>query len=477
MIIISKKAIALLLALFLLNAGGCGRTGNPSGTETSSASPDAESTTAASTSSSLPAETSLPPATAETSASATEATVSPEPDVSRILVPFFASNDFTVPSGSTVTPENWREFLRHAIEGELSSYSGTKTFMQAYGFSNEPGAGSGEYQLKCSLSNVWFFPGNGMGQFADNREVLDMSLTVLEQEGKLSLLALQYDYSEAAVPNFAEKALQASYEAWVTDWEAKAGKDIAAIPALTTQIGYEIVGSLSKDFQPPAKGEATADLDGDGTPETVRVTYSGLEESKWEIGVREAVMSSYYEMPEGAYVVDINKADKQREVAITDHGPSSDDHTQLFTYRSGEVVKIGSVSGILFAGDGKGRVSTYARSWQGPLLTWFFRIEYQLDDAGRLAMMPTRWYASDLPLKTKQAMQLYDKPDADEPGVTLQAGTEVIMDLSDISTWFHLKAADGTEGWIKYQNGENLVFPDGSLHNQLDILDGIVSAD
>ena len=468
--IIRKTIITMILILFLLVSAACGKTTDSVASAPASASSNPESATPSAVFSATPSVSVAP---------TPEITSSPEPADSPLPFPSFMANDFIVPGGSAVSREDWQAFLLRAFERELSSYSGVKGVMEAYGFSFEPGAGSGEYSLKCSLSIAWFFPGNRMEQYADNREVLGVSLTVLEQAGKLSSLALafQSDFTDAAIPDASEKALKTSYETWVKDWVAKAGKEVAAIPAVKTPVGYEPIGQLSKDFQPPAKGETTADLDGDGTPETVRVTYSGRDEGKWEIGVRDAVISSWYDMPEGAYVIDIDESDKQREVAITDHGPSSDDSTQLFTYRNGEMAKVGSVSGILFASDGKGRVSTYARSWQGPLLTWFFRIEYQLDDAGRLAMMPTRWYASELPLKIRQTLQLYEKPDAADPGPTLQTGTEVIVDLSDVTTWFHLKAADGTEGWIKFQNAESLVFPDGSLHNQGDVLDGIVSAD
>lgn len=457
----------MFLILLLAVSTACGKITNPDGTESPSNSPNTESATPVATPSPTPAATAIP---------TPEPTPAPESGESQAIIQSFEANDFTVPGGSAVSRENWLVFLRQAMMKELSSYSGTQGFLQAFGFTSEAGAGSGETQLACKISIAWFFPGNRVEQYVQNRENLGVNLIVMEQEGKLSLLTFQSDYTDAATPAVAENALRKSYETWVKDWEAKSGKDPAAIPAVKTPVGYEPIGKLSKNFQPPAQGETTSDLDGDGTPETIRVAFT-TEDAKWKISVKEAVISGWYDAPEGSYIVDINETDKQREVAITDHGPSSDDLTQLFTYRNGEMVKVGSVSGILFACDGKGRVSTYSRSWQGPLLTWFFNIEYQMDDSGRLGMMPTRWYASKLPLKIKQTLQLYKGPDSKDPGITLQAGTKVTMDLSDVTSWFHLKTADGREGWIRFQDAESLVFPDGSLHNQTDVLDGIASAD
>lgn len=466
----SRRTLAFaLVCLFTLQLmlPGCGRTSvdvpTPMPTETAT---DVESATPTPV-----ASTAIESSSAEPSPSATGTAHPPENP------PVWAADDFTVPAGSGVSREDWLLFLEKSLLDSFSAYSGAHAFLEPFGFTVEPSAGSGEWHVTCLVAMAWFTPGSGMMQFMSNRELTGVSLLALEREGGLSLVDLSSDFAGEEIPAAVEAALQASYRAWVDAWDDGSSTQVAALPTISTALERTPIGSLHSDFLPPAQDSATADLDGDGKDETIEVVYRE-DDTRWELRCGDAFISDWYEAPEGMYLVDLDRDDGRREIAVCDHGPSSDDTTTFYAYDDGAFRRIGSISGILPDGDGKGRLSTHARSWQGPLLTWFFRIEYALDASGRLAMMPTRWYASDLPVTVKVDLTTYAEPGTENAGPVLPAGTACTIDLSDISTWFRLTAQDGTQGWIRFIDGENLQLPGGgAILNQVDVLDGIVAAD
>ncbi len=461
--ILAVSVLSVLLTAF----SGCGRQGGADGTgfptpeQTETVNPTPTLTPSESV---TPTPTPSPDVTATPDAS--EATGEGRP---------FAANDFKVPEGSAVTQDQWLVFIRKSLLEKMSSYSGSQGFIEAYGFTSAVGGGSGEHQLSCNVETAWFSPGSRAEDFDTSRETFGVAMTVLEQSGTLKLLTYESDYTESGAPAASEKALRDMFTAWAGEWQENSGKTPAAVPTVTDPVLATPIGGLTGDFLPPAQGETMADLDGDGTKETIRVVFRE-DDAKWEIHVGDTMISDWYESPAGAYLVDLDKGDGQVEVAVADHGPSDDALTSLYRYRNGVLEPVGSVSGILFASDGKGHVSTYASSYRGPMLTWFFRIEYALNSTGRLAMIPTRWYTAKVSLTAKRDLPLYAEADSKKAGAVLKAGTPVVMDLSDVVNWFHVKAADGTEGWLWYQDGENLMLPDGGLVPQQDALDGIYSA-
>lgn len=386
----------------------------------------------------------------------------------------FALDDFQVPEGSRVSKEEWLTFIRMAIDRALPVFSASQRFHEAYDFSVAPSAGSGEWQVQFSLVLGYHEPGATSPFGPWGPEIQQADLVALEKDGLLTALDLQLNYLEGEVPEPVITALQHQYDYWMEQWKRASSKGVEPIPAITTPIAATPVVQVPQPFAAPLSGEMTADLDGDGRTELVTVRYGS--DYRLRITAGEAVLETWYDTPEGVYLVDVDEADGRLELAVTDYGPSSDEITQLLAYENGVLTDVGTVSGILFAGDGKGRISTYARGWQGPLLTWFFNIEYELRE-GRVEMMPTRWYASSVPVSLRHDMTLYGAPDSDVTGEVWPAGTEAVITLSDVSKWFRLDTADGRQGWIQFHDRDNLLLPDGSVVDQQEALDGIVAAD
>ena len=386
----------------------------------------------------------------------------------------FAANDFEVPVGSHHDKSEWLRLIRAAMEEALPLNSASKPFVEAFHFQVAPSAGSGEWRVDCAIVVAAHEPGakDPFGPWGP--EAQGVVMTVLEQADALSCLDVQFEYEQRVIPDVVIDGLLAQYRFWMEQWNRAASKGVAPIHSVETPIPAIPVVKRGDPFLTPFEGTVEADLDGDGIREVVHAVYD--MESRLVVTAGNAVLHTWYDNPEGVYLVDLDTRDNRIEIAIADHGPSSDETTLLYALEEDAFVEVGAVSGILFQGDGKGRISTYARSWQGPLLTWFFDIEYELSE-GRVAMMPTRWYASSVPVTMRVELPLYTQPDASAAEWVLPEGTRATITLSDVSEWFRLDGPDGRQGWIRFVDAEHLLLPDGSRMHQLEAMDGIVAAD
>lgn len=467
--------LVFVLCLSLVAAGGCGRTQEPSDeTPTPSATDlvtQSPEDSASATPSNAPSETGMPTDSPSAEGPPEGGGGFPgDPDATD----HFAADDFSVPAGSAISKSDWLRFIRHEVALGLSPYSASQQFFEAYNFSVMPSAGSGEWQLSFTIVLAYYEPGSKDMFGPWGPETQGVTLIALEQADALTRLDLAFDYQEQDIPGRVTEGLRAQYDYWTAQWNRAASKGLEAIPPVGTRIAATPVVKIPEPFLTRVEGSATVDLDGDGRQEQLTIRYENDDSLTLTAG--NAEIRTWCVAPEGAYLVDLDERDGRVEIALTDHGPSSDDITLLYALRDGALEQVGAVSGILFAGDGKGRISTYSRGWQGPLLTWFFNIEYELNE-GVVAMMPTRWYASTVPVTLRVDLPLYKTADKTEQGVTLAAGTPATIVLSDVSEWFQLETADGTSGWIRFADSDNLQLPDGRLIPQQDVLDGIVAAD
>ena len=461
---------AAVLWLTMVLTAGCGRV-VPPGQEMPSTSNSESTATVPQRSTQNPENGQTP---TEMPTSAPEPTVPPTPPVAPEVMEGFAGNDFEVPAGSSVTRENWLRFIREEIIRSLPVYSASQRFFEAYDLVVIPSAGSGEWQLTCTLLLAYYEPGarDVFGPWGP--EMQQVTMVVLERNGSLSGLDTVFDYQENDMPAMVEAGLRAQYTFWKDQWDRAAGKGIAAIPAVETPIGAKPIVSQPDPFVSPVSGTIIVDMDGDGQEETVTIRYDS--EYRVTLTSGETTLQTWYDNPEGAYLIDLDTRDGRKEIALTDYGPSNDDMTTLYAYMDGAFVEVGAVSGILFQGDGLGRISSYARGWQGPLLTWFFQMEYELVE-GKVAMMPARWYASSVPVTLLVDLPLYQAADDPAPGSLWPAGVEARIVLSDVSEWFQLQTAGGETGWIRFADGDNLLLPDGTRLPQAGVLGGIVAAD
>ena len=251
----------------------------------------------------------------------------------------------------------------------------------------------------------------------------------------------------------------------------------------------------------PIGETAEADLDGDGTDESICVWLKDGEDG-WaracltvngadftdSLYAADAVRLDSPD-PDTWAIADISPADGLLEIAVQDWGPSSDYYTNFFRYENGELVSVGGVPGLIrdsasgesdlaFAEDGT--VESYMRL--RVLQTWFAPARYEIS-GGTLALVPQELYTATAPtaVTVKSPVLAYAAP-GDDAARTLDAGTELLITGTDNAEWVQcvLSADKETQEalWLRLDSEHSFKIqtPDGFVFGDT-VLDGLVFAD
>ncbi len=299
------------------------------------------------------------------------------------------------------------------------------------------------------------------------------------------------------------------------DIALKAGQYVYCVPSLNGFTGNEgpenagvlTISPVETDFLPNAhnnyqlpitlNSETRFDLDGDGSEE--RVCYSvipaALNGNVWSAAQPSLTINGeehldlyldnliYMEDPEvtSYYIVDLNKGDSYREVAITDWGYNDLLVTHYFRYDQGNVTYLGTIPG--FPGDhttvfyGDGRVE--ARTQLEVLQTWFAPMLYQLQ--GDAIIRPegqlTQPDCEGMSVTLLRDIVVYTEPDLNSPTLILAANTAPLtFGYTDGKHWVELFTADGGYGWAYFSDFATLVSGEEQILVWEGVFDGLFMA-
>ncbi len=226
---------------------------------------------------------------------------------------------------------------------------------------------------------------------------------------------------------------------------------------------------------------ASADLDGDGTLETIcySVSPAYAEDELWYDAQPESLtvngtdlldtegenpFESYgiwLENPDTGkyYIVDLDENDDKLELAICDWGSNDWMTTCLFQYEDGALTYLGHITDLpesestAFHGDGT--VSAHARF--DVMQTWGGVVTYELRD-GKVErktgefVQPSLYDEREITLIAP--LTVYASPDRADQSLTLEPSDEPLsFPLTDTEHWVLVCCADGTEGWAYFENG------------------------
>jgi hypothetical protein len=224
------------------------------------------------------------------------------------------------------------------------------------------------------------------------------------------------------------------------------------------------------------------DLDGDGVPERISfeaaqddhgnacceffITVNGTTYTYRGINVVGPMM-----------VVDVDSTDSYLELAVSEHGPSSDEATYFFRYSGGTLVKTGELPGCPQADwrplvvDGSGVVIAHCR---GEILqTWYYPCKYDVGPSGFLERIYESSYPMGTDLTVLQDFKLVAASDASYAPVELHPGDKITVLSSDDRHWCLVETKDGKRGWFSVTGFSRLA--DGrSAH---EVFEGLSSAD
>ena len=157
------------------------------------------------------------------------------------------------------------------------------------------------------------------------------------------------------------------------------------------------------------------------------------------------------------YIVDINKKDKIKEIAISEEGPSSDYRTYFYTF-DGKIKKIGEIQGY-YQGEnptGKGDIRidgdniVNGISRGAYFQTWFYHDIYDLTKSHVLERRDQKLYKAVWPNESiaKRAVKCLAN-DKLTVRVILQKGEKVQFIGSDEKSHCLIKVSSGKYYWIK----------------------------
>ena len=252
----------------------------------------------------------------------------------------------------------------------------------------------------------------------------------------------------------------------------------------------------------PIGEAAEADLDGDGTAESVRVWLEDGEDG-WTracltVNGPDFTDSLYLDSiahldcpdPDNWAIADIYSADGLLEIAVQDWGPSSDYYTNFFRYENGEVYPFGGVPGLIWDGtsgesdlsfEEDGFIESYMRL--RVLQTWFAPARYEIAPRGMLELVPQELYTATAPtaVTVKSPVLAYAAP-GDDAARTLETGTELLITGTDNAEWVQcvLSADKETQEalWLRLDSERSFQIqtPDGFAFGDA-VLDGLLFAD
>ncbi len=222
------------------------------------------------------------------------------------------------------------------------------------------------------------------------------------------------------------------------------------------------------------------DLNGDGVVE--RVEYAIIA---GDIGLERYGLLSMNEMttrtpgysPASDFIiVDVETSDSQKEVLVTDTGPSSDYTSSFYTFDGENIVLLGTIPGQFrdMEFSGNGRVVTRARA--KILDTWFYDDEWKLSEEGRLRRVQKLFYERRdpaTPVTALTPLTLQTSPTDGMVSFRIQKNEMITIAGCDDIEWCRVTRADGQEGWFRVVNGTEVLGADGAAGQ----FDGLSYAD
>ena len=197
---------------------------------------------------------------------------------------------------------------------------------------------------------------------------------------------------------------------------------------------------------------AKADLDGDGKAD--RIALSGLTpHGDFHLKVNAATIDGKFtiEAADGFIVIDLDKKDKYKEIAVHTPGPSDDHEYIIYSYDGKSIQKMEHLHGASeFLGNG----IVYVKQWMG---FWAKNNKYVFEQkAKKLYEVPQEFYAVGVEATVKESFPIYKTREYKEVIAYLKPETKMTLLVCDPSPETHnaswsylLKSSSGLIGWAK----------------------------
>ena len=202
------------------------------------------------------------------------------------------------------------------------------------------------------------------------------------------------------------------------------------------------------------------DLNGDGQKEKILLSDFEFGHGLFKLKIGEFSISGKLEngRPDGFMVVDIDKNDKFKEVAVHTPGPSDDDEYLIYGFDGTSIKKMGYFyRWPTFFGNG----IVHVKDWMG---FWSKIDKYVLQKSPRkLKKVPQEFYYVGVEVFVKKSFPVYRTRKGEKRVAYLKPISNILLLLCDPSSkkffdhWYLIKSSSGLIGWAKLGSFERKV--------------------
>lgn len=262
------------------------------------------------------------------------------------------------------------------------------------------------------------------------------------------------------------------------------------VPAETPSEAIEITMGASTEEGFTKEVRASADLDGDGSLDEIllktRDNPNGEEVTAYVLSVNGKEIPYEGENINPLFnIVDLLPEDGHREIAVSEEGPSNDDATVFFRYRTDSLSVIGEIQGFLGAypeTDGMGRLmvngdGTVITQSRGEILqTWFYEDTYRLSESDELIRIEKDLYPMVTEVTLLKVLRTQADRDDKSPGHIFQVGEKATILETDNKEWVSIRNENGDISWFQIKGFGEILGQDG-MYFATDYFDGLSMAD
>lgn len=195
------------------------------------------------------------------------------------------------------------------------------------------------------------------------------------------------------------------------------------------------------------------DLNSDNKTEMVKVETTG-NPYEFRLTVEDKIILAKFDDgdTDGFQVIDINKNDIYKEIAVHTTGSSDDDEYMVYWYNGKDIIFMDHLSRWpTFNGNG----IVYLNGWEG---FWSSRDKYVLDDTKRKLIRIEQFaYYVGITAIVKKGFEIYKEKDLINKVALLSEGSEIVLILCDKLDYeyfdykYLIKSNSGLLGWADFR--------------------------
>ncbi len=222
------------------------------------------------------------------------------------------------------------------------------------------------------------------------------------------------------------------------------------------------------------KSEATQkgpDLNNDGKIDIIEFSC-GPDKETFELKVNGiSIQGNGEEIQNSFEIVDIDKSDNFKEIAIKEDGPSEDPYTSYYFYDGKSLIFMGKIEGY-GATDGTGIIRSRTR---GKILhTWYFDDFYKLSPDHKVLREEKDLYLMNSKVVCQNYLPLYKSRNSTEVLSEITPNESLKITYTDNKQWCCVEDENGVRGWFALENFNQLK---GRGIDINDVFDGLVNTD